>query len=379
MDIEPRTPETSLPPHATASPQGSVEEQLAEQLQYRALTVMLQGLRSRHELRYVLSVHLERLLPRTNGSLFLIQPPPTRHLAPVVRWGIEQDTDESPLPACVAQHMDQTAAADSLLSTVVPPTSHPRQGVCAPLMSEGELLGVLYAEQESLGDEPAPPLEADSVRRLFEVAERMTLPLNVIVMREQLQSQAQLDPLTGAANRIHMNETIERKTAEAATWGADLSVAVIDLDHFTLVNLSSGHDAGDHLLKAFTQFLRAQMDTDDLLLRLGGDEFVLVLPVTNGDEARRKLDELHARWLYETPAGSGGHTFSAGVADTHGHGTTARELLKAAHKALADAKAAGRARVVVAPPFVPVAHEETSFLAKLGITAATGTETRARD
>lgn len=379
MHIEPRTTPPTLPPNATAVPQGSVEEQLAEQLQYKALTVLLQSLRTRQELRYVLSVHLERLLPRTNGSLFLADPAPTRRLMPVVRWGLDQDADDAPLPGCVAQHLDQTAAADSLLSTVVPPTSHPRQGVCAPLMAEGELLGVLYAEQESLDDGPAPPLEGESVRRLFEVAERLTLPLNVIVMREQLQSQAQLDPLTGVANRLHMNETIERKTAEAATWGADLSVVLLDLDHFTLVNLGSGHDAGDHLLKAFAQFLRAQLDSDDLLLRLGGDEFVLVLPVANGDEARRRLEEMHARWVYETPAGSGGHTFSAGIADTQGHGSTARELLKAAHKALAEAKTAGRARIVVAPPFVPVAHEETSFLAKLGISVATATDTAERD
>lgn len=372
MHIEPHTSSSPLPPAAAAGPSGSIDDQLAEQLQYRALTVLLQSLRTRQEMRYVLSVHLERLLPTTTGALFLTEVAPQRRLVPVVRWGLAEEDDAAALPACVAQHMDQTAPADGLLSTVVPPASHPGQGVCAPLMAEGELLGVLYAEQEPHDDNPAPPLEADLVRRLFEVAERITLPLNVLVMREQLHRQAQLDPLTGASNRLHMNETIDRKTAEAATWGADLSVVMVDLDHFTLVNLSGGHDAGDHLLQAFAQFLRAQLDTDDVLLRLGGDEFVLVLPVTNGDEAQARVEAIHARWLYETPAGTGGHTFSTGIADTRGHGSAARDLLKAAHKALTDAKTGGRARVVVAPPFVPVAHEETSFLAKLGITAATG-------
>lgn len=354
-------------------PLGSIEEQLVEQLQYRALTVLLQSLRTREELRYVLSLHLERLLPFTNGALYLVDRKDRQHLVPVVRWGLEQPADDAPLPSCVAQHSEQTATADSLLSTVVPPVSHHTQGVCAPLMAEGELLGVLYAEQEATDAVAAPPLPPEAVRRLFEVADRVTLPLHVILMREQLRQQSGLDPLTGIANRIRMNEEIERKTAEASAWGADASVVLIDLDHFTLLNLDSGHDAGDHLLKTFVRFLQTQLDSDDRLLRLGGDEFVVVLPATNADEARPRVEEWLARWLYETAAGTGGHSFSTGIADTKGHGPTAKELLRAAHKALSDAKAAGRSTVVVAPPFVPVAHEETSFLAKLGITPATET------
>ena len=353
------------------APLGSIEEQLAEQLQYRALTVLLQSLRTREELRYVLSLHLERLLPFTNGALYLLDRDDRTRLVPVVGWGLDQPSDAEPLPSCVAQHSEQTATSHSLLSTVVPPVSHHTQGVCAPLMAEGELLGVLYAEQEATEAVASPPLPPDSVRRLFEVAERVTLPLHVILMREQLSQQSGLDPLTGVANRVRMNHEIERKTAEAAAWGADASVVLMDLDHFTLLNLSSGHDAGDHLLKTFVRFLQAQLDTDERLLRLGGDEFVVVLPTTCADDARARVEEWLARWLYETAAGTGGHSFSTGIADTKGHGPAAKDLLRAAHKALSDAKAAGRSTVVVAPPFVPVAHEETSFLARLGITPAT--------
>lgn len=368
MHNQPSTPAPQAADRPVAH-QGSLEEQLAEQLQYRALTVLLQSLRTREELRYVLSMHLERLLPFTNGALYLIDRKDRHRLVPVVGWGLDQPSDDAPLPSCVAQHWEQTSTSDSLLPTVVPPVHH-TQGVCAPLMAEGELLGALYAEQEATDTVASPPLSPDSVRRLFQVADCVVLPLHVMLMREQLRQQSGLDPLTGVANRMVMNEEIERNTAAAAAWGANASVVLMDLDHFTLLNLASGHDAGDHLLKTFVRFLQKQLDVNDRLLRLGGDEFVVVLPATNADEARRRVEEWLARWLYETAAGTGGHSFSTGIADTKGHGPAAKDLLRAAHKALSDAKAAGRSTVVVAPPFVAMAHEETSFLAKLGITPA---------
>jgi len=369
MDTHPTDP---VAPHALVADltraKLAADAELALHHQYHALTVLLQSLRTRHELRFVLGMHLERLFPETRGSLFLLDQGGAGRFVPIVRWGLDPEADDAPLPSCVAQHLDHTSSIESLLTTVVPPVRSANQGVCAPLMAEGEMLGVLYAEPEQAGDAPQRPLADEARRRLFDVADRITLPLNVMRMREQLHQQARLDPLTGIANRVFMDDTIERKTAEATNWGADLSVALLDLDHFTMVNHSAGHDAGDHLLTSFVQFLRGQIDTDDVLMRLGGDEFVLVMPAANADEAKVRVDDLHARWLYETPAGSGGHTFSTGIADTRGHGSSARALLRAAHKALAEAKAAGRARVAIAPPFVAIAQEETTFLKKLGIT-----------
>lgn len=299
------------------------DNELAIQLQYHALTVLLQNLRTRHELRFVLGMHLERLFPETRGSLFLLDQATAGHFVPIVRWGLDPEPDDAPLPSCVAQHFDHTASLESLLTTVVPPSHAASQGVCAPLMAEGELLGVLFAEPEPTLDASHPPLAEPIRKRLFEVADRLTLPLNVMHMRNALQQQARLDPLTGVGNRVHMDETIERMTSDATSWGAGLSVVMLDLDHFSQVNQTAGHDAGDHLLTNFVQCLAGQLTSDDVLMRLGGDEFVVVLPALSAEEGRLRVEELHARWLYETPAGTGGHTFSAGVADIQGHGPSA--------------------------------------------------------
>jgi len=352
-------------PHARH--EGSrAEAELQELRQYQALTVLLQGLRSRQELRFVLALHLERLFPQTSGALYLVDPANRGQLSAIAQWGAVAETDDRAMPACVAQHLDDTASLDSLLTTIVPPPQHDDQGVCAPLMAEGELLGVLYASADAQDGTPNPPLPEPARRRLVEVADRLVLPLTVMQMRERLRDHARLDPLTGVPNRTQMDATIAQKVAEAGNWGADLTVAVIDLDHFTMVNLSAGHDAGDHFLTGFAHYLRNQFDTDDALLRLGGDEFVIVMPATDAGTAKTKLEEAHAKWLYETPAGSGGHTFSAGVADTKVSGTMPRELLRAAHKALSDAKAAGRARVHVFAPVAPPV-QETSFLKQFGV------------
>ncbi|MGC4083924.1 MAG: GGDEF domain-containing protein [Vicinamibacterales bacterium] len=174
--------------------------------------------------------------------------------------------------------------------------------------------------------------------------------------------------LTGAANRLHMDATIARAIAGSADWNAELSVAMLDFDHFALVNDAAGYDAGDELLRQFVTFLRGQLTADELLFRLGGDEFVIVLPTVAASAAQARVEEIHARWLYETPTGSGGHTFSAGIADTADAGRDVRTLLQKAHKALADAKGSGRARVVATESAAVAAPvEEVSYLKKFGI------------
>ncbi|MBS1816821.1 MAG: diguanylate cyclase [Acidobacteria bacterium] len=347
---------------------GRAEAELADRLQYQALTVLLQHLRSRHELRFVLGLHLERLLPHTRGALFLIDTE-TSGFVTAVRWGGAPDLEDAPLPACVAQHLDTTAPPAALLTTRIPPPTHSEQGICAPIIADGAILGVLFAERAGLGDVRSgdTALSEQVRRRLFDVADRLTLPLTVVHLRERLQQTRHVDALTGLPDRTQLDRVLAHTFRDAATEDAGVALAVVGLDQFSMLNRSAGFDAGDHLLRSFARFLQGHLQPREALVRLGGDEFVIVFPGMDAEGARARIEVVHARWLYETAVGTGGHTFSTGVADATTHGAAARDLLRAAARGLADAKAAGGARTVVAGPPVPSVVPKTSYLKELGV------------
>jgi diguanylate cyclase (GGDEF)-like protein len=84
------------------------------------------------------------------------------------------------------------------------------------------------------------------------------------------------DALTGAYNRKHLEERLEAELAFALRHSTDLSVLMLDVDHFKRVNDTHGHLAGDAILKTTAQVLQRQLRAEDLLARYGGEEFVVV-------------------------------------------------------------------------------------------------------
>ncbi|HET7135809.1 MAG TPA: GGDEF domain-containing protein, partial [Casimicrobiaceae bacterium] len=134
--------------------------------------------------------------------------------------------------------------------------------------------------------------------------------------------------------------------------GSALSLALVDLDHFKLVNDRYGHSAGDAVLREMGRVLPMALRPADIVCRYGGEEFCLVLPDADAAGAQKVLASLAARLRDLRVAWNGqalgGFTFSAGVAMYGTHGTTLGDLLAAADRALYEAKDAGRNRVLVA-------------------------------
>lgn len=190
----------------------------------------------------------------------------------------------------------------------------------------------------------------------LEQSRRETEAVNERLARSNLEllRLAQLDGLTGIANRRYFETYLENEWRRAARNGHNLGLVLMDVDHFKVYNDRYGHQAGDDCLRQVTSALAAQLTrAGDLLARYGGEEFALVLPETSPEDAvriARNLNELVAD-LRLPHAGSpvAPHvTLSLGVAVIRAsRDLGAGVLVEHADQALYLAKAAGRNRVEV--------------------------------
>lgn len=98
---------------------------------------------------------------------------------------------------------------------------------------------------------------------------------------EQLQKEATQDSLTGISNRRSLEQNIVRELERCKRFKHSMCLVMADLNHFKRFNDTYGHQFGDEVLKAFTEFLHKRLRTVDLFGRWGGDEFVVALPETN--------------------------------------------------------------------------------------------------
>jgi diguanylate cyclase (GGDEF)-like protein len=156
----------------------------------------------------------------------------------------------------------------------------------------------------------------------------------------RLETLAQHDPLTGAANRRAWDHSLPVEMDRARRTGTPLALALLDLDHFKTFNDQYGHQAGDQLLKSATATWQSLLRPSDLLARIGGEEFGVVLPTATMDQAVEIVDRLRRI----TPLGE---SFSAGVALWDGTETSDQVVARADH-ALYQAKQAGRNQVLPA-------------------------------
>ena len=145
------------------------------------------------------------------------------------------------------------------------------------------------------------------------------------------------DHLTDVGNRARWDIELAREVARSERSGAPLTIALIDLDHFKLINDERGHRAGDELLQTAASAWQRALRVTDLIARYGGDEFGLLLPGSDLDAAREVIDRMRS-------STTGSISFSTGIAQRRG-GEQTHELLARADAALYAAKHAGRGRI----------------------------------
>ncbi len=172
-------------------------------------------------------------------------------------------------------------------------------------------------------------------------------------VEEHLSHRAVTDELTGMLNRTGMIELVDRRLDAARASSETLALLFIDLDRFKLVNDTYGHAAGDQLLLAVSQRLKASLRGHDSVARLSGDEFLIVSSLPDAGAAHRVAERICG--LFEQPfdvIGAAWVTASVGVvvASAELGDADAAELIRDADTAMYEAKAAGRAHYAVFDP-----------------------------
>ncbi|CZF82832.1 putative diguanylate cyclase YcdT [Grimontia celer] len=120
--------------------------------------------------------------------------------------------------------------------------------------------------------------------------------LNVVSRsRDKWQSKARTDQLTGLPNRYAFFPELAKQFEHASKQGKKLVVAMIDVDHFKMVNDTYGHAFGDVVLMDIALLMQEEMRDSDLLARVGGEEFAILFPGTNEDQAFKALERLRTR------------------------------------------------------------------------------------
>lgn len=168
---------------------------------------------------------------------------------------------------------------------------------------------------------------------------------------KELNYMVNHDSLTNVYNRRKILEELEIKLQDTYSRGVDLSILMIDIDHFKKINDTYGHQAGDHVLTQTIEECTNILRQGDIIGRYGGEEFVVILPNTNGAQAAAVAEKLRSK-ISETKHHIGANqvriTLSIGVAAVTASRLDIRELIKLADSALYKAKGAGRNKVIFA-------------------------------
>lgn len=173
----------------------------------------------------------------------------------------------------------------------------------------------------------------------------------------RIREEMNLDPLTGLFNRRFLDESLEHEVQRCQHRRRQLSLLMLDIDHFKTWNDLHGHLEGDRMLARFGKLLRASIRDYDRAFRFGGEEFLVLFPDTGLEDARNVAERIRRRFEQlvfnvpvsrDFPEGRDSRTISGGVA-CYREGLGAMELLEMADQALYCAKSSGRNRIEYLP------------------------------
>ncbi len=163
----------------------------------------------------------------------------------------------------------------------------------------------------------------------------------------EIVSHSMRDGLTGLFNHTSFLEILELEMKRFVRHGALVSLILLDIDDFKLVNDRYGHQEGDRVLAQLSVAIDHATRESDICSRYGGEEFAVILPLTDTTEAGEIAERIRIESA-KILVGDAALTVSAGVAVSNAATTTAAELIARADGSLYEAKRAGKNRVAIA-------------------------------
>jgi diguanylate cyclase (GGDEF)-like protein len=255
----------------------------------------------------------------------------------------------------LTQQQQQQSVLNFVANDLHLPTSY--ECYFIPLPDEHVLL---YAE-------PLPPLDERTIYEHVKITNDLAITTrelqkarHELLLRQQaledaiitIEQLAYTDELTGMLNRRSIINRLQEEIDRANRYAVDLSVLLIDIDHFKEINDCYGHHTGDVVLRHVAHLQQQSLRKVDFLGRYGGEEFLIVLPSTNLQAAVRAADLLRSHIEssgFATKNSTSIYlTISIGVAQFAPHQDTLETLLSRADHAMYQAKTDGRNRVGVA-------------------------------
>jgi diguanylate cyclase (GGDEF)-like protein len=208
-----------------------------------------------------------------------------------------------------------------------------RSLVMLPLVASGESLGLIELFS------PGPiALNEDRLGLVRTIANEAAIALENARLYEEARALADRDPLTGFFNHRYLHERFGQEAVRARRSHRPLSLLMLDLDDFKLVNDSFGHLLGDDVLRWTADLIRKTLRASDLPARYGGDEFAILLPDADHDEAAATATRLREAFAASAFSREGRLTVPVGVsigaATFPADGRTAAELIAVADAGL---------------------------------------------
>ena len=261
---------------------------------------------------------------------------PSESLAALEAWAM-RSTGELSRGAVVVDDLSTVAP----LAGLAKHPDLPLGSMCAaPLVFRDEPLGVLTALAHG-----STVFMPGDVAALTAYAAHAAIALSNARLVERLERQAAEDPLTGLANQRGFHRACVVEFSRVEREGGEVSIVMVDVDHFKAINDAFGHPYGDQVLCGVADALRASVRPHDAVARMGGEEFAILLSGTDAETAYEIAERARAA-IGRVPISDRTLRSSAGVASGSPPSVTPVQLLQEADRALYEAKRRGRGQTV---------------------------------
>jgi diguanylate cyclase (GGDEF)-like protein len=258
-------------------------------------------------------------------------------------------------PAEVFQGLRRFHPDVILLDVNMPECSGPELAQAIRLQDEWLGVPIIYLSSETDSERQMASLIKAGDDFLTKPISDNALVVAIFARAQRARQLAEVmtkDSLTGLLQHAHIKERLGAELERAARLQQNVSVAMLDIDHFKKVNDLHGHLTGDQVISSLANLLRQQLRKTDLIGRYGGEEFLIVLPECQLDKACQVVNQLREAFA-RIPFVSNGQTFHCSFSAGITSGSDSQQVdvvIEHADQALYQAKGAGRNQVILYQP-----------------------------